>query len=84
MGQSEVQSPIIWGMPVEFVKATREEAAVQLLGSKTIWALLAMASIVGGLSLAYAQQDQRGATSYLPVDIKILCIDHGANESGET
>ena len=38
--------------------------------TKTIWALLAMASIVGGLSLAYAQQDPRGATSYLPVDIK--------------
>ncbi|NUJ82028.1 cytochrome B6 [Methylocystis sp. FS] len=35
-----------------------------------IWALLAMASIVGSLSLAYAQQDPRGATSYLPVDIK--------------
>jgi cytochrome c peroxidase len=43
---------------------------VQLLGSKTIWALLTTASVVGGLSLAYAQQDQRGATSYMPVDIK--------------
>src|ERR1700704_5898761 len=43
---------------------------MQLYGSKTIWALLATASIVGGLSLAYAQQEQRGATSYLPVDIK--------------
>jgi cytochrome c peroxidase len=43
---------------------------VQLFGSKTIWALLATAGIVGGLSLAYAQQEQRGATSYLPVDIK--------------
>jgi hypothetical protein len=43
---------------------------VQLYGSKTIWALLATAGIVGGLSLAYAQQEQRGATSYLPVDIK--------------
>jgi len=38
--------------------------------TKMIWALLAMASIVGSLSLAYAQQDPRGATSYLPVDIK--------------
>jgi hypothetical protein len=26
---------------------------------QTIWALLAMASIVGGLRLAYAQQEQR-------------------------
>src|ERR1700720_507432 len=43
---------------------------MQLYGSKTIWALLAMASIVVSLSLAYAQQKQRGATSYLPVDIK--------------
>jgi cytochrome c peroxidase len=38
--------------------------------SKAILALLATASIIGGLSLAYAQQDQRGATSYAPVDIK--------------
>lgn len=38
--------------------------------TKMIWALLATASIIGGLSLAYAQQDQRGATSYAPVDIK--------------
>src|SRR3984893_16960311 len=43
---------------------------MQLYGSKTIWALLAMASIVGSLSLAYAQQERRGATSYMPVDIK--------------
>ena len=57
-------------MLVEFVKATREEAAVQLLGSKTIWTLLTTASVVGGLSLAYAQQEQRGATSYAPVDVK--------------
>jgi len=43
---------------------------MQLFASKTVWALVATASIVGGLSLAYAQQEQRGATSYLPVDIK--------------
>ena len=43
---------------------------MKLYGSKTIRALLLTASIVGGLSLAYAQQGQRGATSYLPVDIK--------------
>jgi cytochrome c peroxidase len=55
---------------VEVVKATREGAAMRLLRSKTIWGLLTTASVVGGLSLAYAQQDQRGATSYLPVDIK--------------
>jgi cytochrome c peroxidase len=55
---------------VEVAKATREGAAMRLLRSKTIWGLLTTASVVGGLSLAYAQQDQRGATSYLPVDIK--------------
>jgi cytochrome c peroxidase len=43
---------------------------VQLYGSKTIRTFLLTASVVGGLSLAYAQQEQRGATSYLPVDIK--------------
>jgi cytochrome c peroxidase len=43
---------------------------VQLYGSKTIRAFLLTVSIVGGLSLAYAQHEQRGATSYLPVDIK--------------
>ena len=43
---------------------------MKLYGSKTIRALLLTASIVGGLSLAYAQQEQRGATSYMPVDIK--------------
>ena len=43
---------------------------MQLYGSKMIWALLLTASIVGGLSLAYAQHEQRGATSYMPVDIK--------------
>jgi cytochrome c peroxidase len=43
---------------------------VKLYGSKTIRALLLTASIVGGLSLAYAQQEKRGATSYMPVDIK--------------
>ena len=43
---------------------------MKLYGSKTIRALLLTASIVGGLSLAYAQQEKRGATSYMPVDIK--------------
>jgi hypothetical protein len=43
---------------------------VKLYSSKTIRALLLTASIGGGLSLAYAQQEPRGATSYLPVDIK--------------
>lgn len=38
--------------------------------SKAILALLATTSVVVGLSLAYAQQNQPGATSYLPVDIK--------------
>jgi cytochrome c peroxidase len=38
--------------------------------SKKIWALLATAGLVSGLSVAYAQQEQRGATSYMPVDIK--------------
>ena len=43
---------------------------MQLYASKTIRALLLTASIVGGLSLAYGQQEKRGATSYMPVDIK--------------
>src|SRR5262249_45600405 len=43
---------------------------VQLYGTKTIQALLLTAGIVSGLSLAYAQQEQHGATSYLPVDVK--------------
>ncbi len=43
---------------------------MQLNGRKTIRAFLLTASVVGGLSLAYAQQEQHGATSYLPVDIK--------------
>ena len=42
---------------------------MRLSRSKTIWALLTTASLVVG-GLAYAQQEQRGATSYLPVDIK--------------
>ncbi len=43
---------------------------MQLLRSKTIWALLAMANVAAGVGLAYAQQEQRGETSYAPVDIK--------------
>ena len=43
---------------------------MQLYSSKVIWALLLTTSIVGGLSLAYAQQEQHGVSSYLPVDIK--------------
>ena len=37
---------------------------------KRIGALLAAACVLGGIGLAFAQQEQRGATSYLPVDIK--------------
>jgi cytochrome c peroxidase len=37
---------------------------------KRIGALLATACILGGIGLAFAQQEQRGATSYMPVDIK--------------
>ena len=43
---------------------------MELHGSKTIQGLLLTASIVAGLSLAYAQEEQRGASSYMPVDIK--------------
>ena len=39
-------------------------------GGKRIGALLATAAVLGGIGLAYAQQEQRGATSYAPVDIK--------------
>ncbi len=35
-----------------------------------IGALLATVAVLGGIGLAYAQQEQRGATSYAPVDIK--------------
>src|ERR1039458_5817085 len=38
--------------------------------SGRLWAVLAIASVVVGLNLAYAQQEQRGQTSYMPVDIK--------------
>ncbi len=37
--------------------------------SKKTWPLLATVSIVGSLSLAYAQQGQQGVSSYMPVDI---------------
>jgi cytochrome c peroxidase len=39
-------------------------------GRKRIGALLATACVLGGIGLAFAQQEQRGATSYMPVDIK--------------
>src|ERR1700692_2082503 len=39
-------------------------------GGKRIGALLTTAAVLGGIGLAYAQQEQRGATSYAPVDIK--------------
>jgi cytochrome c peroxidase len=39
-------------------------------GGKRIGALLATACVLGVIGLAYAQQEQRGATSYAPVDIK--------------
>ncbi len=39
-------------------------------GGKRIGALLATACVLGGIGLAAAQQEQRGATSYMPVDIK--------------
>jgi hypothetical protein len=39
-------------------------------GGKRIGALLATAAVLVGIGLAYAQQGQRGATSYAPVDIK--------------
>jgi cytochrome c peroxidase len=38
--------------------------------SRRLWAVLAIASVLVGLNLAYAQQEQRGQTSYMPVDIK--------------
>lgn len=38
--------------------------------SKWIGALLLTVGILSAISLAYAQPDQRGATSYMPVDIK--------------
>ena len=57
-------------LPVSSQTVEFEQKELAMQRTKMIWALLAMASIVGGLNLAYAQQDPRGATSYLPVDIK--------------
>ena len=37
---------------------------------KEIWALLTIAGVIVVVFFAYAQQEQRGQTSYLPVDIK--------------
>ena len=37
---------------------------------KRVGALLATTCVLGAISLAFAQQEQRGATSYMPVDIK--------------
>src|ERR1035437_5294434 len=37
--------------------------------SRRLWDVLAIASVLVGLNLAYAQQEQRGQTSYMPVDI---------------
>ncbi|HTR18279.1 MAG TPA: hypothetical protein VMI52_14785, partial [Acetobacteraceae bacterium] len=39
-------------------------------GGKRIGALLATVAVLGGIGFAYAQQEQRGASSYMPVDIK--------------
>jgi cytochrome c peroxidase len=38
--------------------------------SRRLWAVLAIAGVLVRLNLAYAQQEQRGQTSYAPVDIK--------------
>ena len=43
---------------------------MQRLQGKRIGAFLATAAVLGGIGFAYAQQDQRGATSYAPIDIK--------------
>ena len=40
------------------------------LAVKRLGALLAMAGVLGTIAFASAQQEQRGATSYAPVDIK--------------
>ena len=37
--------------------------------SGRLWAVLAIASVLVGSNLAYAQQEQRGKSSYMPVDI---------------
>jgi cytochrome c peroxidase len=37
---------------------------------KRIGALLATTCVLGAINLAFAQQEQRGATSYMPIDIK--------------
>ncbi len=38
-------------------------------GEKRIGALLVTTCVLGGIGLASAEQEQRGATSYMPVDI---------------
>ena len=37
--------------------------------SRGLWAVLAIAAVLVGSKLAYAQQEQRGKSSYMPVDI---------------
>src|SRR5215217_3885471 len=36
----------------------------------SLWTALTVATTAASLTLAYAQQPQRGATSYMPVDLK--------------
>src|SRR6202162_3020712 len=47
-----------------------EEIGMKRSRGKRIGALWATPCVLGGIVLAYAQQEQRGATSYAPVDIK--------------
>ena len=40
------------------------------LTTRKIWATLTVVGVIVFVCLAYAQQEQRGQTSYMPVDIK--------------
>src|ERR1700694_62064 len=67
-GSRTVRQPIGTNRILE--KSTVGRNAMKRSRGKRIGALLVTACILGGISFALAQQEQRGATSYLPVDIK--------------
>jgi cytochrome c peroxidase len=58
-----------WGSSAD---AFQEGISMNLSGRKRPWLVLTIAAaLMSGLTLAYAQQEpQRGATSYMPVDLK--------------
>src|SRR5580704_14450121 len=56
--RAHAPAPHYWGINMKRSRARR------------IGALLAAAGVLGGIGLAWAQQEQRGATSYPPLAVK--------------